>query len=118
MKLYIEHLKEDHGMSDRGPYTKLSVRSGGAFYSCFKGAWNSHWKAGMEIDVEIDEKIGKNGKIYKNIKPPPRSGFSPQAAKTPQGSDLSEINQKLDRILAILKANFSSDVAPGEDTPF
>ena len=102
-------------MSKKGkPYTIFNIRSQGQFYSAFKNQWNSHWKAGMEIEAEIQEEVGANGKIYKNIVPPPRSNDSPRSV-APNNDVLSEINTKLDKVIAMLAASTGQNP---EDVPF
>lgn len=106
-------------MSKKGkPYTIFNIRSHGEFYSAFKNQWNSHWKAGMEIEAEIQEEVGANGKIYKNIVPPPRSNDS-GSSRTPtvnhDTARLNEISSKLDKVIAMLAASTGQNQ---EDVPF
>lgn len=104
MKLKIEKLDTKQVQTARGEATKVGVFSGGKWYSCFGGQWNSNWQVGMEIDVEIEHKPGKEpGQVYLNIKAPQKSYGGGMSS----GADmvLAEMNKKLDSILAILKEN-------------
>ncbi len=105
MKLKIEKLDTKQIQTARGEATKVGVFSGGKWYSCFGGQWNSNWQVGMEIDVEVEHKPGREpGQVYNNIKAPQRSfGALPS---------LDEVNAKLDKIIALLQNSNSADDVP------
>lgn len=105
MKLKIEKLDTKQIQTARGEATKVGVFSGGKWYSCFGGQWNSNWQVGMEIDVEVEHKPGREpGQVYNNIKAPQRSfGSLPS---------LDEVNAKLDKIIALLQNSQNSDEIP------
>ena len=105
MKLKIEKLDTKQIQTARGEATKVGVFSGGKWYSCFGGQWNSNWQVGMEIDVEVEHKPGKEpGQVYNNIKAPQRSfGTLPS---------LDEVNAKLDKIISLLQNSQSADDIP------
>lgn len=100
MKLKIEKLDSKEINTARGPAVKIGVFSGGTWYSCFKGKWNSDWTVGQEIDVEIETKPGKEpGQVYHNIKTPPsaynNSGLTAM---------IQELSAKMDKALAAIEA--------------
>lgn len=117
MKLKIEKLDTKQVQTARGEATKVGVFSGGKWYSCFGGQWNSNWQVGMEIDVEIEHKPGKEpGQVYNNIKAPQRSVAGSNGASPGTDLLLIEMNKKLDTILSILKSN--QEAGQGDDIPF
>jgi hypothetical protein len=76
------------------PFTKILLdTTDGRTMSGFKNQSSANWEEGMEVDVEVSERE-YNGKTYLNF------------ATQPVGAvDLSEVNQKLDKILTLLQKN-------------
>lgn len=92
MKILIEKLNLQEIQTQRGPATKISIGSGGKWYSCFKGQWNSAWREGQEIEVDVEQKE-YNGKTYFNIKTPvDAKGGNIQGL-------LQDLSKKLDLVL-------------------
>lgn len=94
-RIKIVSIKEYHGSSyDGRAYTRLNiVDSTGRQLSAFKNQANYGWKAGDEIDVDVEQR-GK----YFNIK-------SPQSNRPNIPEKLAAIETKLDKILSILTSN-------------
>lgn len=103
MKLTIEKLDYKTINTARGEAVKIGVFSGGKWYSCFKGQWNSGWTVGQEIDYEIETKPGKEpGQVYHNIKAPNSGGFGGGASEIK--TMIQELSSKMDKALAAIEA--------------
>lgn len=74
------------------PYTRVLIDTvDGRTMSGFKNQTTANWEEGMEVEVEVQERE-YNGKTYYNFNTPKQAPV-----------DLSEVNNKLDRILALLE---------------
>lgn len=92
MKILIEKLNIQQVQTKNGAANKINIDSGGKRYSCFKGQWNSAWREGQEIEVDVEQKE-YNGKTYLNIKTPPDAkGGNLQGL-------LQDLSKKLDLVL-------------------
>lgn len=96
------------------PYTRCLIDTvDGRTMSGFGSDVTSNWNEGMEVTIETEE-VESNGRTFWNFKTPK------------QGSvDLSEVHQKLDRIISLLEGknagesqNEPSDPGPTEDMSF
>lgn len=78
------------------PYTRCLIdTTDGRTLSGFGNQTTSNWNEGMEVEVEVSESNG-----YLNFK-------APKAGQI----DLSEVNQKLDKIISLLEKS-----TPGEES--
>lgn len=115
-KIYFNETKPDGtAWESKGgkPTKKVSMKLDGidGYVSFFDQGSYAHLKAGDSISGDIESK-GQ----YKNFKPHRGS----ESAPSPQGgpvAGLTEVNEKLDRILSILSNN-STKVPQKDDLPF
>ena len=74
MKLFIEKLFSKTINTIHGPKQQVSVLHKGTWYSAFANEETSGWKEGITIEVEVNDKQGKDGKTYHNRMFPKRAG--------------------------------------------
>ena len=114
-KIFVNE-KDKNGkpfISKKGqPFKKVTIQANEKWYSCFQGQWNSGWKVGDTIEVEVEEKEF-NGNTYYNIKAPNKGGFggNTQAIEGLLGS----IDAKLSRLIELAQKKTAD---PSEDIPF
>lgn len=104
----IAQISEYHGTTKQGkPYAKWNIVDGSnRKLSCFKGQWNVGWKLGDELNVEIEQQ-GQ----YLNIKAPQRENHAQFSQEV-----LTTMNNKLDKILQLLKQN--PEISDGKDIDY
>jgi hypothetical protein len=112
MNLKIERISTKPIETSKGPATKVGVFSGGKWYSCFAGDWNSGWKEGQTIDVEVKQ----NGQ-YLNIVPPKKQYGGDSALLDSMSGQLAQMMKELLEIKALLmvKQTFSEPPPHGDD---
>ena len=99
MKIVIEGLERVQmpASNGRDAWTSLRVKFNGKVASCGTAQWNSTWKVGDEVDIEIFEKAGKDGKVWLNIAPPAKAQAVREANE--MRDQLNRIEDKLDKVL-------------------
>lgn len=69
MKIKIERISSKMIATKFGQKEKVGVYDGKEWYGFFVSKERPNWKEGDEIDVDVEEQQGKDGKTYKNIIP-------------------------------------------------
>ncbi len=94
MKLKIERISRKEITTQRGKSWKLSILSGGEWYSAWAGDWNQSWREGQTIDVEVQDKSGNNGVVYHNIMTP-----KPVGGGGGMTHDLDELKNMISQVM-------------------
>lgn len=71
MKVHIEQIaRKPKTFSNGRQGTLVGIKVNGVWWNGFGGDWNSDWKVGDTVEVELTEKPGADGKKYKNFDRP------------------------------------------------
>lgn len=102
MRIKIDFIKAVEKTGEYGPYINYQIKSGSDWYYSIKKEWNQHWKAGDEIEAEVENK-GK----WKVLKPA-SSSSNTSSTSTSQVSyetslDLQKVVQLLTEIRDLLQ---------------
>ena len=86
----IDDIRRETKQGSKGPFQSVRVKTGEHWVYLKNGEWNSSWKVGDEVEINVEPKTGAKGTYY----------VADFGRITKKGSD--PIMEKLDRILFLL----------------